>query len=415
MTKVSLKSIIGKGYKSYWEFKGRYSVCKGGRGSKKSTTTSLWIVYNMMKYPLANTLIIRKNFNTHKDSTYSQIKWAIQQLKVSHLWHCKLSPLEIIYKPTGQKILFRGLDDPQSITSITVDKGFLCWAWFEEAFQINSEDDFNKIDMSIRGELPEGYFKKLLITFNPWNEKHWLNRRFFQTKSEDVLAITTNYLLNEFLGEDDLRIFEEMKRNNPNRYNIEGLGNWGISEGLIYTNWEEKDFDKSLFDDKAFCGVDFGYNDPNALCRMAYDADQKIIYILDEIYKTEITNSEFIGEIKKKIHKDEILICESAAPDKIVEFKRAGLKAMTAKKGPGSIKFGIDFIKDHRIIIHPSCTNFLQEIQSYVWEEDKTGDKMDTPVDYQNHLMDAMRYGLENKNRGKGNNNKIKAGKMRLF
>ena len=190
--KISLPSKIGKGYKTFWNFKGRYRVCKGSRGSKKSTTTAQWIIYNMMKYPLANTLVVRRVFNTHKDSTWTQLKWATYNLGVSHLWNFSKSPLEATYKPTGQKILFRGLDDPMSITSITVEIGYLCWAWFEEAYQILDEDAFNKVDMSIRGKLPDGYFKQITLTFNPWSEEHWLKKRFFDVQNENILAMTTN-------------------------------------------------------------------------------------------------------------------------------------------------------------------------------------------------------------------------------
>lgn len=213
---ISLQQTIGKGYADFWRFKGRYRVVKGGRGSKKSVTNALWIPYNMMKMPLANTLVLRKAFNTHKDSTWAQLKWAVNRLGVAHLWQFKKSPLEAIYKPTGQKILFRGLDDPMSITSITVDTGYLCWAWFEEAYQIMNEDDFDKVDMSIRGELPEGYFKQLTLTFNPWNEKHWLKQRFFDVKDDpNILALTTNYEINEFLGDDDRKLFDWMKEHKP--------------------------------------------------------------------------------------------------------------------------------------------------------------------------------------------------------
>ena len=219
--KINLPNKIGKGYKEFWNCKKRYRVVKGSRGSKKSTTTSMWIIYNMMKYPLANTLVIRRIFNTHKDSTYTQLKWAANNLGVYHLWKFSKSPLEATYLPTGQKILFRGLDNPLSITSITVEKGFLCWCWYEEAFQVTNEDDFNKVDMSIRGELPKGYFKQITLTFNPWSEKHWLKKRFFDVEDEDILAITTNYMCNEWLGEDDLKVYEKMKINNPRRYRID--------------------------------------------------------------------------------------------------------------------------------------------------------------------------------------------------
>ncbi len=182
MALIKLSKVIGKGYKDFWNCTKRYRVCKGGRGSKKSTTTALNIIYRMMKYPKTNTLVIRKTFASHKDSTYAQLKWAITQLHVNHLWEYTKSPLEITYKPTGQKILFRGLDDPLKITSITVEVGYLCWCWFEEAYEITNEEDFNKIDMSIRGELPKGLFKQITITFNPWNERHWLKKDFLMLK-----------------------------------------------------------------------------------------------------------------------------------------------------------------------------------------------------------------------------------------
>ena len=255
VTKKSLPKLIGKGYKKFWNFKGRYRVLKGGRGSKKSTTASFWFPYNMMKYwhtyglkPC--TLVIRRYYNTHRDSTFAQLRWAINRLGVAHLWKATKSPLELTYIPSGQKIMFRGLDDPQSITSITVEDGHLCWVWWEEAFQITNEDDFNKIDMSIRGEMPEPLFKQHTFTFNPWSEKIWLKARFFDkvgtdglSKDEDILALTKNYDCNEFLGEDDIRIFEKMKEENPRRYSIEGLGEWGIAEGLVFENWQELDFD----------------------------------------------------------------------------------------------------------------------------------------------------------------------------
>ena len=260
--KINIAQKIGKGYKTFWNYKGRYIALKGGRGSKKSTTQAQKIIYKMMKYPLANTLVIRRVFNTHKDSTWTQLKWATHNLGVSHLWHFSKSPLEATYIPTGQKILFRGLDDPMSITSITVEHGFLCWCWFEEAFQIMNEDDFNKVDMSIRGELPPGYYKQITLTFNPWSEKHWMKKRFFDSKDDDILSLTTNYLCNEFLGEDDRLLFEKMKKNNPRRYSIEGMGNWGIAEGLVYDNFEELEFDCNEISKKegfkAYFGLDFG-------------------------------------------------------------------------------------------------------------------------------------------------------------
>ena len=398
--KINLPQIVGKGYATYWNYKGRYRVVKGGRGSKKSTTTALWIIYNMMKYPLANTLIIRRVFNTHKDSTYTQLKWASNVLKVSHLWKFSKSPLEATYIPTGQKILFRGLDDPMSITSITVEHGHLCWCWFEEAFQVMNEDDFNKVDMSIRGELPKGYFKQITLSFNPWSEKHWLKKRFFDTKDEDVLAITTNYTCNEFLGEDDKKLFEKMKLNNPRRYNIEGLGNWGIAEGLGYSNFEELDFNiediKKRPNVKSAFGLDFGYtNDPTAFIASLIDLDNMEIFIFDEHYQKAMSNKDIANMIKYKGYSKERIVGDSSEPKSIDDIKRQGIYRLKgARKGKDSILNGIQYIQDFKIYVHPKCENTLIELSNYVWDT-KEGNVINKPIDDYNHLMDALRYSLE--------------------
>ena len=398
--KKNLPQIIGKGYATYWSYKGRYRVVKGGRGSKKSTTTALWIIYKMMQYPLANTLVIRRIFNTHKDSTYTQLKWASNVLGVSHLWKFSKSPLEATYIPTGQKILFRGLDDPMSITSITVEHGHLCWCWFEEAFQVMNEDDFNKVDMSIRGELPKGYFKQITLSFNPWSEKHWLKKRFFDIEDEDVLAITTNYACNEFLGEDDKKLFEKMKINNPRRYNIEGLGNWGIAEGLVYSNFEELDFDieeiKKRKNIKSAFGLDFGYtNDPTAFICLLVDLDNMEIFIFDEHYQKAMSNKMIVDMIKYKGYAKERIIGDSSEPKSIDDIKKQGIyRIKGARKGKDSILNGIQYIQDFKIYVHPKCENTIIELSNYVWDT-KDGNAINKPIDDYNHLMDALRYSLE--------------------
>nr|DAI11006.1 MAG TPA: terminase large subunit [Caudoviricetes sp.] len=398
--KINIANKVGKGYKEFWNFKGRYRVVKGSRGSKKSTTISMWIIYNMMKYPLANTLVVRRVFNTHKDSTYTQLKWASNNLGVSHLWKFSKSPLEATYIPTGQKILFRGLDDPMSITSITVEHGHLCWCWFEEAFQVMNEDDFNKIDMSIRGEMPPGYFKQITLSFNPWSEKHWLKRRFFDIKDNDILASTTTYKCNEYLGEDDIQVFEKMKLNNPRRYNIEGLGNWGIAEGLVYENFEELEFNiediKRRSNIKSAFGLDFGYtNDPTAFICTLVDLDNKEIYIFDEHYQKAMTNKMISDMIKYKGYSKEMIIADSSEPKSIDDIQRNGIyRILPAKKGKDSILNGIQFIQDFKIYVHPKCENTIVELSNYVWSN-KEGININKPIDEYNHLMDALRYALE--------------------
>lgn len=394
---INLRDVIGKGYKEFWHFKGRYRVVKGSRASKKSKTTALWYIWNMMKYPDANTLVIRKTFRTLKDSCYKELKWAVKRLKVEHLWDFTLSPLEATYKPTGQKIYFRGLDDPLKVTSIAVDTGCLCWMWIEEAYEIMKEEDFDMLDESIRGVTPPGLFKQITITFNPWNERHWLKKRFFDNPGEDTLAITTNYLCNEWLDAADLKVFETMKKNNPRRYAVAGLGGWGIVDGLIYENWREEAF---TLDDIKNCesafGLDFGYtNDPSAFFCGYIDVKNKKLYVWDEIYQKGMSNRKIYDAITEAGYNKERITGDSAEPKSIDELKGYGLRIKSAVKGPDSIKNGIQWIQDLEIIIHPRCVNFLTEISNYTWDKDKFGTKLNVPIDDFNHLMDAMRYALE--------------------
>lgn len=235
MVKKSLKELVGGGYKEFWNCKLRYRVVKGSRASKKSKTTALWYIHNMMKYPDANTLVVRQVFSTLKDSCYTELKWAINRLGVAEYWQCKESPLEMTYLPTGQKIYFRGMDDPLKLTSITVEVGYLCWVWVEEAYQIPLEKDFNTLDESIRGYIPPetGLFKQITLTFNPWSRTHWLKHRFFDNPDNNTLAMTTNYMCNEWLDEGDYKVFERMKTEAPDRYKVAGLGDWGI-DGFVF-------------------------------------------------------------------------------------------------------------------------------------------------------------------------------------
>ena len=179
---ISLPDIVGKGYGTFWHFKGRIRAVKGSRRSKKSKTTALWFIYHMMKHKDANTLVVRKTYRTLKDSCFTELKWAAKRLGVFHLWDFKESPLEATYIPTGQKIYFRGLDDPLKITSIAVEVGVLCWMWIEEAYEIMSEDDFDTLAESMMGDCPEDLWKQTTLTFNPWSDKTWIKHRFFDDK-----------------------------------------------------------------------------------------------------------------------------------------------------------------------------------------------------------------------------------------
>lgn len=399
---VSLQQVVGKGYAKFWNFKGRYRVVKGSRASKKSKTAALWYITKIMEHPGANLLVIRKTFRTLKGSCFTELKWAIKRLGVEEFWDIPKSELELTYKPTGQKIYFRGLDDPLKVTSITVDVGSLCWMWIEEAYEVMNEADFDILDESIRGQVDDGLFKQITLTFNPWNEHHWIKKRFFDAEANiDILALTTNYMCNEFLDDADKKVFETMKKNNPRRYRVAGLGEWGIVDGLIYENWEEKEFKldyvKTIDLIKSTFGLDFGYtNDPSALFCGMVDITGKTIYVFDEMYKKGMSNEAIYQEITDMGYRKERIRADSAEPKSIDRLRELGLSNIRpARKGKDSVNNGIDYIQDFKIIIHPRCVNFLTEISNYTWDTDKFGKKINKPIDDFNHLLDAMRYALE--------------------
>jgi phage terminase large subunit len=231
---LSLRSVVGDGYAEFWHFKGRYRVVKGSRASKKSTTAALWLIAHISATPGANALVCRKVFSTLRDSAYAQLRWAVARLGVEAYWQCSVSPLEMTYLPTGQKIYFRGLDDPLKLSSITVSVGSLCWCWVEEAFEL-SEEDFDLVDDTIRGEMSgDKLYKQITITFNPWFAT-WLKRRFFDAEGEpDILAMTTTYKCNEWLDSADRARFERMAIESPRRYRVAGLGEWGVVGGSVF-------------------------------------------------------------------------------------------------------------------------------------------------------------------------------------
>jgi phage terminase large subunit len=287
-------------------------------------------------------------------------------------------------------------------------------------------------------------WKQVTLTFNPWNERHWIKHRFFddvigqddegnlqyrerkEPISEDgsILAITTNYMCNEWLDEADIAVFERMKLNNPRRYAVAGLGGWGIVDGLIYENWKEQSFEfitsKELNKRKALdeeipqnyvisdnlvsvFGLDFGYtNDPSALFCAMLDRENKKLYVFDEMYQKGMSNRRIYEEVSSMGYNKERITADCAEPKSIDELKGYGLKVKPAVKGKDSINNGIQWIQELEIIIHPRCSNFLTEISNYTWAEDKFGTKLNIPIDGFNHLMDAMRYALEKYIRNKG-------------
>lgn len=407
MTQIKIKDVIGKNYDLFWNDKHFYRVVKGSRGSKKSKTIAINMIYRIMKYPESNLLVIRRVFNTLRNSCRADLIWAINRLKVNHLWKIPKGEHTLTYLPTGQQILFAGLDDPLKLTSITVAQGYLNFVWIEEAFQIEKQEMFETLEESIRGILPSHLFHQITLSFNPWSEDHWLRKRFYNDTydreyTDDLIyAITTDYTMNEFLDEVTLKRFEEMKIKRPNRFRVAGLGEWGIAEGLVYNNWEILDFDaiellKKDFSLEAAFGLDFGFtNDPSAFIAVIVDLRNKRLFIFDEFYKKRLLNNEIAEEIKLRGYSKDEITADCAEAKSIEEIRSYGISRIKqSSKGKGSVNQGIQYIQQFDIYVHPKCTNTIMEFKNYVWEE-KNGITLNKAADNYNHLMDALRYALE--------------------
>ena len=401
-TVVSLPALVGGGYRRFWHCRTRYRVVKGGKASKKSSTTALWYIVHLMKYPDANLLVVRQVYRTHIDSTFAQLKWAIKRLRVEHLWQASREPLELRYLPTGQRILFRGLDNVEKIASTTVEQGVLCWVWVEEAFEIPREADFDKLDLSVpRGEVLPPLFKQTTLTFNPWNENHWLKSRFFDQSDPQVTAMTTDYRCNEFLDDTDRARYEQMRVNNPRQYAVAGLGQWGHSEGLVFDNWAVEAFslgDLRRNDLRHIFGLDYGYtNDPTAFIAAAVDEANKCLYIYDEHYETKMLNHDIAAMLLRKGYHKERIRADSAEPKSNDDLRRLGIgRVSPAKKGADSVTAGIARLQEYRILVHPRCVHTAAELGAYCWQSGtREGQFVNRPVDRDNHLMDALRYAME--------------------
>ena len=280
-------------------------------------------------------------------------------------------------------------------------KGSLCWVWIEEAFEISREADFDKLDLSApRGLLPPPLFKQTTLTFNPWSETHWLKKRFFDVPQPDVAAFSTSYHINEFLDETDRAVFERMKKTNRRKYEVAGLGNWGISEGLVFENWEVGRIsipEEERYKWRAFFGLDYGYtNDPTAFVAFYANPADKRVYIFDEFYERRMLNCDIARAIKDKGFAKEKIRADSAEPKSNDDLRRMGLsRIIPSVKGADSILNGIARISEFRLTVDPKCVNMIRELSSYAYSETAGSRGIRMPRDSDNHLCDALRYAFE--------------------
>lgn len=429
--KISLQEQIGKGYATFWNFKGNEVILMGSKGSKKSKTIALRWMKLLKQYPRACLIAMRDTALTMKDSVYADLVWAAKKLKLYGEWKFTANPMLAINKLTGQKIFFRGLDDWEKLASITVDDPnlVLCWGWFEEGYEIDKKDTYDKVKMSIRGKMPDGYFNQTVISFNPWNEQHFIVKELTSklTPDEKILSekgkqelivedeqefeyqgkmvketvsqllMITNYKLNEFLDVKDYARYEKKKKEDYEDYKTSGLGMPGVSKGLIFRNWKVEDTEKykNTFE-LVRRGLDFGYSsDPSAFLQFNVDLKNKRIVVFDEFGAVELTNEMLANELKKRIEAYVLIKGDAAEPKSIAELNGMGVNIVPARKGPDSILHGIKWLKGFEIIVDPKCKGLIQELSSYRWKVDKFGEPLNIPEDKNNHYIDALRYGSD--------------------
>lgn len=382
-------------------------VFKGGRGSTKSTTVGMTIVELMKNNHDIHAVVCRKVGNTIKDSVYNKIKWAIGKQEFTEEFDSKLSPMEITLKATGQKIYFRGADDPDKIKSINPEFGYIGILWFEELDQFAGPEEIRKIEQSaIRG----GNLAWIFKSFNPPKTmNNWANKYVLEPKENRIVHSSTYLDVPKgWLGQPFIDEAEHLKEVNPNAYEHEYMGIANGNGGNVFEYLEIRDItDEEISHmDKIFQGCDWGfYPDPYAFIRLYYNHNTEKIYLIDEIYENKWSNRKSADEILKRKYDDYAITCDSAEPKSINDYRDFGLPARGAIKGPGSVEYSMKWLQTRTIVIDPKRTpNAYKEFSEYEYERDKDGNVISGYPDENNHLIDACRYATESLWRRRGNN-----------
>jgi phage terminase large subunit len=385
----------------------RYIVEKGSAGSGKSFDTAQHYILRLMSDKGRNLVALRKSDITNRDSTFAELTGAIYRMfgdAAEQYWKINTNPLQITCRHNGNRVIFRGMNDEkqrEKLKSITFQRGKLTDVWLEEATEF-TQADFEIIDDRLRGELPPGQFYQIRMTFNPVNKNHWIKKQFFDYTDSDTLTHHSTYLDNRFTDEAYKRRMERRKIVDPEGYRIYGLGEWGEIGGLILSNYIIEEFDTSpgRFD-YMVNAQDFGYNHANCIGEVGFKDGE--LYLCKELYEFEKDTAELIQLAAiKGFDKQLTMWCDSAEPDRIKMWRKAGYKAQPVKKEQNSVKAQIDHLQQHRIHIHPSCVNTIKEIQQWKWRKDeKTGEYLDEPVPFQDDAMAMLRYSIEMERRTK--------------
>lgn len=382
----------------------RYIVMRGSAGSGKSVDTAQNYILRLMQDKGRNLVAMRKSDITNRDSTFAELTGALYRMfgdKAEAYWKINRSPLMLTCRHNGNQIIFRGMNDDrqrEKLKSITFPKGKLTDVWLEEATEF-TQADLEIIDDRLRGELPEGQFYQIRMTFNPVSKTHWIKQTFFDIADPNVLTHHSTYQMNRFIDEAYRQRMERRRLVDPDGYRIYGLGEWGAVGGLILSNYIIEEFDRSpgRFD-YMVNAQDFGFNHANCIGEVGFKDGE--LYLCQELYVYEKDTDEIIQLAEGRFRKNITMYCDSAEPDRIRMWKKAGYKAVPVKKEPNSVRAQIDHLKQHRIHIYPSCVNTIKEIQQWKWKKDeRTNTYTDEPVNFFDDAMAMLRYSIEEERR----------------
>lgn len=389
MIKLNIaRSLFNDTYFPYlFDYSHRYEVYYGGAGSGKSVFVAQKIICKACTSK-RKVLIIRKYATTLKDSVFQLIIDQLKKWKIYRFCKVNMSTYTITL-PNESVLLFKGLDDPEKIKSITD----ITDIWCEECSEL-SLDEFTQLDLRLRAQSGN---LQIFVSFNPVSKQNFVYKKWFENGTPDnTFVLHTTYKDNKFLPKEYIDALLEKQKSNPIYYKIYALGEFCTLDKLVYYNWRVEDFDHTQIKGKLLVGLDFGYtNDPTAL--VASVMTDKKIYIFKEWVDTNKTNPQIAQVIKSLGLQKSTIICDSAEPKSIQELRQNGVyAARESTKGPDSIIHGIQRLWEYELIVHPSCTETITEFENYAWQKDKTtGEYINKPIDMFNHCMDALRYSLQ--------------------
>ncbi len=372
----------------------------GGRGSTKSSVVSLLGIRLIMEHPDINGLVLRKVGNTLRDSVYAQYIWAIGQLGVAEFWDAKKNPLDLIYKPTGQRIMFRGADDPMKIKSIKVPTGYIGYTHFEEKDQFAGREEIrNILQSTMRGGAVFWNFE----SYNPpISRDNWANKDSAEIRPDRVSHHSTYLDLDtpaEWLGEQFLNEAELLRSRDEKAWRHEYGGEAVGTGGNVFENLETRAITEEEIKhfDRIYQGLDWGwFPDPFAFIRCYYDKARETIYLIDECYRQKFSNESSAQWIMDHGYNDTWITCDSAEPKSIADYRSMGINAKEAVKGPGSVDYGMKWLQKRKIVIDQRRTPAAyEEFTSYEYEKNKDDEWISGYPDANNHLIDALRYAME--------------------